>query len=54
MMERLWVRLSWWLPKRLAYWAFIRVAAEASAKPAMADLSLPNLTVIEVLKEETK
>jgi len=30
-MEKFWYQLAWCLPRRLAYWCFVRVASHATA-----------------------
>lgn len=41
-MERFWMWLAWRLPRRLVYWAYIRVAAEATTE------AFPDRTPFEV------
>ena len=47
MTEKLWITLAWLLPKRLAYWATVRVGAKATAPP---DQIAPELTVLTALE----
>ena len=43
----LWEKCAWKLPRKLAYWAFIRVAAEASQKLALKEMG--NITVLDAV-----
>jgi hypothetical protein len=48
-MERFWIWLAWRLPRQLAYWAMIRVAAEASTGK-YAHVEAPALLVVDALQ----
>lgn len=48
-MEAFWIRLAWLLPKRLAYWCAVRVAAHATQGPWSHEHS-PGVTISDVLK----
>ena len=48
-MWKLWHRLAYMLPRRLVYWATIRLAAEATTGQYN-DTIVPELTVTEALR----
>ena len=47
-MEKFWMWIAWRLPKRLIYWAAIRVAARATSGPD--STSAPELLAMDALK----
>ncbi len=49
MTEKFWIWLAWKLPKRLAYWATVRVGAEATMPP-YGNQIVPELTVMTALE----
>jgi hypothetical protein len=48
-LERLWRALAWRLPRALAYWAFIRVAAEATTHE-FSDKHPEEVTAVQMMK----
>jgi hypothetical protein len=48
MKDRLAIAAAWLLPHRLAYWAFVRVAANATMPP-YGDQVVPALTCIDAM-----
>ncbi len=48
-MERFWIWLAWRLPRQLAYWTMIRVAAEASTGKYR-HIEAPALLVVDALQ----
>ena len=48
-MTKLWMWLAWKLPKTLAYWATIRVAAYGTTGKYSSQV-VPDLTVVDALK----
>lgn len=49
MIERFWTWLAWKLPRRLAYWAAIRVNAAATTDPRFADKTPWEVSVMDAL-----
>ena len=49
MRDKIYLKLAWLLPKRLAYWCAIRVGAHATTGEH-GDTIIPELTFMEVLK----
>lgn len=49
--ENLWIWVAFRLPRRLAYWSMVRVAAEASASDNLVNVVVPELTVLEAMGE---
>jgi hypothetical protein len=47
-MDRFWMWLAWKLPRRLAYWATVRVGADASFKLPHQDVS--SITIMSALQ----
>jgi hypothetical protein len=48
-MEKVWIWLAWKLPKRLAYWAAIRLGAHATGEKYPTTV-VPEVTFVDVLK----
>ena len=51
MIENLCIWIAWHLPRRLAYWSVVRVAAEASTSDNLVHVAVPELTVLEAMEE---
>jgi len=49
MIEKLWIALAWKLPRRLAYWAAVRVGSSATLPPFGSQV-VPELTVVDALR----
>lgn len=47
--ERFWRCLAWLLPRRLCYWAFIRIAAEATTTK-FRDQEPDNVSIMQALQ----
>jgi len=49
MMERIWMKLAWLMPRKLVYWCAVRVAAHATVGKYSNQI-VPDLTVMDALK----
>lgn len=48
MTERFWIWLAWKLPRRLCYWASIRLMSAATVGP-WSNQNVPELTAVDAL-----
>lgn len=51
MFDKLYIKIAWFLPKRLVYWCAIRLMSHATA--IQPDKSVADLTVFEALEKWT-
>jgi hypothetical protein len=49
-MEKFWMWVAWRLPRRLAYWCAVRVAAFATTGVYGEGVAVPDLTVMDALR----
>ncbi len=48
--ERMVMRIVWALPRRIVYWATVRLGAEVSTSEAMVGTPVPEMSFMDALK----
>lgn len=47
--DKIWMKIAWWLPKKLVMWCYVRVGAYATTG-IYGDTLVPEITMMEALK----
>ena len=49
-MEKVWIKIAWWLPRELVKWCAVRLGAEATTGDHRFEGEVPDLTFLDALK----
>lgn len=48
--ERFWIWLAWRLPRRLTYWAYVRVATFGTTVPPLSSMNPAEQTILQPMQ----